>query len=99
MTRPGAFLRSVIARLRPKDHRPRVVRRVTISCPAGKGRVEVDLLMGYRSTPEQVLRCSIRDECPPACGQPCRFLSEAIAGPPTALILLPPGTTPPHEQD
>ena len=91
--------RLVLARLWPKDHHPRLVRRVTVTCPGGHDAAEVDLLMGYASTPEEVLRCSTRSECPPTCGQPCRFLSEAIAGPPTALLLLPPGTIVPYEED
>ena len=89
----------VLGRLRPRDYHPRVVRRVTLTCPAGNGEVEVDLLMGYGSTPQQVLRCSRRTECPPTCGQPCRVLSEAISTPPTMLLLLPPGTTVPPEED
>ncbi len=92
-------LRTTIARLWPRSYHPQVVRRVVLTCPTGHGQVEVDLLMRYASTPDRVLHCSAIGDCPTTCGQPCRFLSDAIAGPPKALLLLPPGRRTPHEED
>src|SRR5215470_5399431 len=81
----------LIARARPRDHHPLMVRRVSLSCPHGHGPVEADLLMGPAATPVGTLRCSARCERPPSCDQACRFLDGAAAGP-YCLLILPPGT-------
>lgn len=62
-----------------------------MACPHTGAPVEVDLLLSRTGWPCLVLRCSEREECPPACDQVCRGRAEAVCGPARALIMLPPG--------
>jgi hypothetical protein len=99
MTRLGSLFRHLLARRRPLDRRPRLIRRVTIHCPHSGRPVEVDLLLGKTGWPELVLRCSAHSSCPPTCDQACRQCAESVLAPARALIICPPGTGPPVEID
>ncbi len=78
-------------------HRPVVVRRTVLHCPASGKPVEVELRLDPDGKPVEVVRCSACASCPPACDQACRALHEAVAGPARALLILPPGTHVPHD--
>jgi hypothetical protein len=66
----------------------RLVRRVGIECPHGRGFVEVDLLTDRLGKPECVLRCSAHKSCPPTCDQSCRTCAEAVLTPTRAMLIL-----------
>jgi len=80
-------------------HEPRLVRRVGIHCPHGRGLVEVDLLTDRAGKPEVVLRCSVHASCPPTCDQACRSCAESVLSPAHALIIYPPGDGPLEDAD
>ena len=82
-------------RIPPK---PRIVRRVELECPHGRGRVEVDVLFERSGRPEAVVRCSAHAVCPPACDQACRQCADAVCAPPHAVLVYP-GTGPLEEID
>src|SRR5687767_2926695 len=88
VSRFGSSLR---AWLRPSGGPPRLVRRVGMECPHGRGSVEVDLLMDRAGRPEAVLRCTAHEKCPPTCDQACRRCAEAVLGRCHALIVYPGG--------
>ena len=88
VSRFGSWLSGWIG---PPGGRPRVVRRVGIDCPHGRGVVEVDFLMDRAGRPEAVVRCTAHESCPPTCDQACRRCAEAVLGPAHALIIYPPG--------
>ena len=68
---------------------PRIVRRVGMDCPHGRGLAEVDLLTDRAGKPEAVLRCSAHESCPPTCDQACRLCAEAVLMPADAIIIYP----------
>jgi hypothetical protein len=70
---------------------PRVVRRVDMECPHGRGLVQVDLLLDRAGRPEAVVRCTKHEKCPPTCDQACRRCAEAVLRPAEALIIYPGG--------
>jgi hypothetical protein len=74
-------------RMRPPE--PRIVRRMNVECPHGRGRVEVDLLLDRSGRPEAVLRCSAHAVCPPACDQACRQCADAVTERPHAILVYP----------
>ena len=78
---------------------PRVVRRISVHCPATGEAVEIELLMKPTGAPDKVLRCSSRAECPPTCRQACRDTAEAVLAPVRTLIYCPPGSGPPEALD
>ena len=81
----GSSLRRWIYPLGP----PRIVRRVNMDCPHGRGFAEVDLLTDRARKPEAVLRCSAHESCPPTCDQACRLCAEAVLTPAHAIIIYP----------
>jgi hypothetical protein len=94
---PIAAVRSLVSTLREiprllRREEPRLVRRVTIPCPHGRGVVEVELRTDRMGKPEAVLRCSAHESCPPTCDQACRSCAESVLTPASALIIYPPGT-------
>ncbi len=68
---------------------PRLVRRVGMECPHGRGHVEVDLLTDRAGKPTAVVRCSAHNACPPTCDQACRRCAEAVLAPAHALVIYP----------
>ena len=76
------------------SHEPRVVRRVGMVCPHGRGPVQVDILVDRAGKPEVVLRCSAHDACPPTCDQSCRRCADAVLRPARAVVVYPPGDGP-----
>ncbi len=93
---PIASLRRLVASLRAMiGHRePRLVRRVGMVCPHGRGRAEVEILTDRARKPVAVLRCSVHTACPPTCDQSCHRCAEAVLAPAHALIIYPPGDGP-----
>jgi hypothetical protein len=73
---------------------PRIVRRVGMVCPHGRGPVELDILTDHDGKPEVVLRCNAHDACPPTCDQACRKCADAVLSPTRAQIIYPPGRGP-----
>ena len=88
-----ATVRSFGSSLRRWIHplRPRIVRRVAMECPHGRGVAEIDLLTDRGGKPEAVLRCSAHESCPPTCDQACRLCAEAVLTPAHAVIIYPGG--------
>jgi hypothetical protein len=78
---------------------PRLVKRTSIDCPHGRGKVDVALLTGRLGRPKTVLACSAEASRPPACDQACRDCVEAVLGPAYALVLYPPGDAPFDDAD
>ncbi len=72
----------------------RLVRRVDIHCPHGRGLVTVDMVTDAHGVPDVVLRCAGHEACPPACDQPCLRCTEAVRTPATALVVYPSGRGP-----
>jgi hypothetical protein len=91
------FTRYLLRRLAGRAGQPRVVHRVEMHCPHTGEQVEIELLMGRTGRPAMVLRCDRRREAPPTCDQVCRNCAEAVARPPLALLLVPPGDGPPEQ--
>jgi len=83
-------------RIRPAA--PRIVRRMDVECPHGRGRVEVDFLLDRSGRHEAVVRCSAHAVCPPACDQACRLCVDAYAERARAILVYP-GTGPFEEID
>ncbi len=72
----------------------RLVRRVDVHCPHGRGVVTVDMVTDAHGAPEVVLRCSAHGSCPPSCDQSCRRCAEVVRTPAKALVVYPPGRGP-----
>jgi hypothetical protein len=77
---------------------PRIVRRMDVECPHGRGRVEVDLLLDRSGRPDAVVRCSAHAVCPPDCDQAGRLCADAVCDRPRAVLDYP-GTGPLEEID
>ena len=86
-----SFGSSVRRWIRPPGGPPRLVRRVGMDCPHGRGFVQVDFLVDRAGKPEAVLRCNAHESCPPTCDQACRRCAEAVLAPARALIVYPGG--------
>jgi hypothetical protein len=84
--------------LRVRAPAPRIVRRMDVECPHGRGRVEVDLLLDRSGRPKAVVRCSAHEACPPTCDQACRQCADAVVDRPHAILVYP-GTGPLEEID
>ena len=82
--------------MRPPE--PRIVRRMDVECPHGRGRVEVDLLLDRSGRPKAVLRCSAHAVCPPTCDQACRQCVDAVCERANAVLVYP-GSGPLEEID
>lgn len=80
-------------------HGARLVRRVRLECPHGRGTTIVELLMGRDGKPLAALRCSAHQSCPPTCDQACRACAEAVLSPAEAISVFPPGDGPLDTQD
>jgi hypothetical protein len=72
----------------PHAHHPRVVHRVSLDCSHGRGRIEVDLLLGADGRPASVLRPAGRPHCEP-CADAC-LRSPEVRPDPDVVLLLPP---------
>jgi hypothetical protein len=88
---PIAAVRAFITSLRRMvaSHEPRLVRRVGMVCPHGRGPIVVDILTDHAGKPEVVLRCSAHAACPPTCDQSCRTCADAVLAPPHARMVYP----------
>lgn len=89
--RPIAMIRRALASVRRfvGSHEPRLVRRVEVECPHGRGRVEIDLLVDRAGKPTAVVRCSAHQACPPTCDQACRHCADVVLAPAHALVVYP----------
>jgi hypothetical protein len=71
------------------SHEPRLARRMEMTCPHGRGQVEVEFLNDRAGRPTAVLRCSAHEACPPTCDQACRTCVDAVLSRAHALIVYP----------
>ena len=72
-----------------RTHGPRIVKRVAIDCPHGRGSAEVDLLLDDAGRPESAVRCTADACMPPACDHICRRCTTTVMDPARAVVVYP----------
>jgi hypothetical protein len=72
-----------------RTYTPRIVKRVALECPHGRGRVEVDLLLDDAGKPTSAVRCTADGCIPPACDHVCKRCTSAVMDPASAIVVYP----------